>query len=227
MKKIIVTVAVLLIGLHGFSQKEKIVAKSSFTGCPERTTLRISPAAISLLESYRNLFVSTAGNCTSSRGVLTAFGKMDGRYYNIGHAGWVSFASSYKGVDTFRTIWSRRPASYTYYGFCVPPDISWPDSAVGENHVWELKFVPVKNYAAATIKNYRGVTGVPVSKIRSVDCIKLEEENGYCAATEPLLYNNVRSSKGIVATLTLTDGTKLMCYVINNYDATGTLRWKE
>lgn len=140
--------------------------------------------------------------------------------------GIISFAS-FTTSNSFRTIWSAVKGSYTYYGACALTTVISPTSPISENHFWDLKLVKVKDYVAARDKSFGALTGIDISTIRSIDCFKLEEGNGYCALTESANYKYVFSGKGIVFYITLKNGSQIQCYSSCNQDNLGNLKWKE
>jgi hypothetical protein len=196
--------------------------------CQPIVALKITSSANNLIDSYKKLFENKENLCNSSSNILTSFGLMSLKHYSNPQPGKVSFASFNEGIDLFRTIWGAVEGSFAYYGVCAPNPIVWEANIASQNHVWALKFVTIDNYVkTASPKNFLDFTGVPIADIKSIDCIKIEEANGYVAATEPLLYESTHSSRGLLAYLTLTNGTQIICYIVNNYDNSGTLAWKE
>jgi hypothetical protein len=198
--------------------------------CPSLVTQKITPAANNLIDSYKKLFENKANLCKSTDNILTSFGLMDSKYFGMTppNLGKISFASFYEGTDLFRTIWGAIEGNFTYYGVCPPNPIVWPNGVINQNHVFAVKFVTIDNFVKTpSPKSFLDLPGVPIATIKSIDCIKIEESNGYIAATEPTLYSNTLSSRGILAYLTLTNKTQIICYIVNNYDTSGTLAWKE
>ena len=196
--------------------------------CQPIVALKITSAANQLIESYRKLFKDKNKLCKGPNGILTSFGLMSQKYYCDSQTGEVSFASYYEREDIFRTIWGQSKAQFDYYGVCAPNPIVWTNPVGSQNHIWELKFVTISNYSKnPDPKNYSGFLGVPISDIRSINCIKIEETNGFVAKTEPELYANTYSSKGILAYITLLNNTLELCYIVNNYDSSKNLTWKK
>jgi hypothetical protein len=198
--------------------------------CPSLVTKKITSSASALIDSYKKLFENKANLCNSTNNILTCLSKMDSKYFSFTppNLGNITFASFYEGTDLFRTIWGARAADFAYYGVCAPSPIVWPIAVASQNHVFAAKFVTIENFAKApSPKNFLDLTGVPIKDILSIDCIKIEESNGYIAATDPTSYLSALSSRGILAYLTLTNNTQIICYIVNNYDNAGTLTWKE
>jgi hypothetical protein len=211
-----------------FAQKERKedIAKN----CQLPTTLKVSKGAYDLLESYKKLLNPTANNlCTSASGYTTSFGMMGLRYYgNPGKKGNVSFASTIADGNTFRTIFANKESDYTYYGVCVPNPIVWDASESAANHLFAAKLIDIPSFVnAGQNADFAKISAINTNDIKSIDCMKMEEANGYAAATETANYNNTLSSKGILVLITLKTGVQQWCYLINNYDTAGTIIWKE
>jgi hypothetical protein len=145
----------------------------------------------------------------------------------------VSFTTFYYEDSTiFRTIWGDTLVSFTYYGACIPNPILFPwTQGGGGNHLYELGLIPVADYQAGTApRNFpgRGNRGVFKSEdITAIENIRLEPASGYINRNEPALYAQETSSKGFVCDVTLKGKPgKVPCYIITNYDGSGTLKWK-
>ncbi len=198
--------------------------------CSIAAAYKVSKAANILIETYRKL-LTPVGNtvCTSSNGTVCASSKMPLSYYGgSGAAGNISFTSFVEGTDLFRTVFGSKQSEYDYYGVCTPKPLIWDASPSGVNHVFAAKLVTISNFVAAGLNaDFLKVTGVPIAEIASIDCAKIEEANGYAAATENANYSSALSSKGILVKVTLKTGEQQLCYFINNYDTSSTLKWKE
>jgi hypothetical protein len=234
MKKITLLFAAATFTLTAFAQKEKMERveemeyKRNNRNCQIKAKLKITSATYDLLESYRKL-LNPSVLCKGSNGTPTSFGKMDAvNFGNNGVTGPVTFSSFFEATDLFRTIWGSDPGNFTYYGVCPPPVIMFPNPAAAANHVFAVKLVPVSNYATdANNREYNTAIGIATANIKSFDCIKLEEDYGYIAASDNLNFVDVFSSKGILFLVTMKDGTQSWCYILNNYDKTGSVKWKE
>ncbi len=235
MKKIIIALSLSLFTITAlFAQKEKGNRNDDYekqknnSNCTIKQSIKITSATFDLLESYRKL-LNPSGLCKGSNGTPTSFGIMDAALFgNNGVTGKVTFSSFFEGADGMRTIWSDKASDFAYYGVCAPPTIQFPNPPIAANAVFASKFVTVKNYAAnAANRDYVTATGVATANISSFDCIKLEEDYGFAASSDNGNFLSVFSSKGIVVLVTMKDGTKSWCYLINNYENGGTVKWKE
>jgi hypothetical protein len=239
MKKTIITLCLsLFMVVSLFAQKEKRDKREDNEGrreeqsknCNIPATLKITKAAYSLIESYNKLLNPTANNlCVSSNGTVASISTLPSRYYGGGFAtGNINYASFVETGNLLRTIFANKASDYGYYGSCVPNPIIWDANDNAGNHVFAAKLVTIPNFVAAgNNAAFLNTTGVNIADVKSFDCIKLEEANGYAAASELANYNNVFSSKGILIAVTLKTGEQQWCYLINNYDTAGTLKWKE
>jgi hypothetical protein len=235
MKKTIITLSLsFLMIATTFAQKEKRERneerEQQSKNCNIPATLKISKAAYSLIESYNKLLNPTANNlCVSSNGTVACISTMPSRYYGGGFAtGNINYASFVESGNLLRTIFANKASDYGYYGSCVPNPIVWDANDNAGNHVFAAKLVTIPNFVAAGINAaFLNTTAVNIADVKSFDCIKLEEANGYAAASEPTNYNDTFSSKGILIAVTLKTGIQQWCYLINNYDTAGTLKWKE
>ena len=236
MKKITTTIALaLLFAAPTMAQVKQFRDENKNNNCSLPATNKVSKAANIMIETYKKLLTPVGNNvCTSSNGTVTASSKMPLSYYGgTGAAGTISFSSFVEGGDLFRTVFGSKQSEYDYYGACAPKTIVWDASPEAVNHVFAAKLVTIANFVAAGViaggvrEDFVKVTGVPIADIASIDCVKIEETNGYAAATENANYNNVQSSKGILVKVTMKTGEQQLCYLINNYDASGTLKWKE
>ncbi len=227
---VLLTISTQIMAQVRIPSESKLELKGIKKNCPSLVSQKITSSASALIDSYKKLFENKANLCNSTNNILTCLSKMDSKYftYTPANLGNITFASFNEGTDLFRTIWGASASDYTYYGVCAPSPIIWPAAVASQNHVFAAKFVTIENFAnAPSPKNFLDLTGVPINDILSIDCIKIEESNGYIAATDPISYSNSLSSKGILAYLTLKNKTQIICYVINNYDGAGTLTWKE
>ncbi len=233
--KILAIVVALFITAPLAAQVKQLKDENGNKSCSIPATYKVSKAVNILVETYKKL-LTPVGNtvCTSSNGTVTASSKMPLSYYGgSGAEGTISFSSFIEGADLFRTVFGSKQSEYDYYGVCAPKPIVWDASPEAVNHVFAAKLVTIANFVAAGVigsgvnEDFVKVTGIPIADIASIDCAKIEEANGYAAATENVNYNNVQSSKGIVVKVTMKTGEQQFCYLINNYDTSGTLRWKE
>ena len=202
-------------------------------------------SAMGLMEAYQNLaknygvsVCNLGGNVNFSQAKNVTHA-MSASGYNRGEAGVVTFTAFYYQDSTvFRTIWGAEPGSFSYYGACAPNPIIYPFNAnthndsISQNGLYEARLIPVKDYQAATVtKTYLDLKGIGVIKtqdITAIDNIRLEATSGYINTTEPNNYTNLYSSKGFICDVTLIGKSgKTPCYIINNYDGTGTLIWKK
>jgi hypothetical protein len=227
--KIITTVLAFLIIAPAVAQKQ-FKDEYKNLNCTIAATVKVSKATNILIDNYKKLLTPVGNNvCTSSNGTITASSTMPLSYYGgTGAAGTISFSSFVEGTDLLRTVFGSKQSEYDYYGVCSPKPIVWDASPNGVNHVFAAKIVTIPNFVAAGANaEFLKTTGVPIADIASLDCVKIEETNGYAAATENVNYNNMYSSKGILVKVTLKTGVQQYCYLINNYDTSGTLKWKD
>ena len=224
MKKFALLLLFALTNIFAYSQKGGH-SDNKDCECSANSPKQITADAENLIASYQKLFANSKENCLSSQNILTSFGVMTCPNYSSHGLGNITFASFHIGIDSFRSIWNSKESSYNYYWVCPPRIIDFPAEAIS-NDIYLVKFVRIKDYVTSTQRNTQ-LAGIKVDEIKSIDCIKLEGVNGYIATMETSLYNDKYSSKGIIAYLTLKDNSKIICYIVNNYDATGTLKWKE
>ncbi len=239
MKKTIITLFLSLFMLVSlFAQKEKRERneKNEEKGqqskkCNIPATLKISKGAYSLIESYNKLLNPTANNlCVSSNSnISTCTSTMPSMYYGGGFpVGNISYASFVTNGNVLSTVFANKEGDYVYNGCCVPNPIVWDANDNAGNHVFAAKLVTIPNFVAAgNNAAFLNTTAINIADVKSFDCIKLEDANGYAAASEPTNYNDTFSSKGILIAVTLKTGVQQWCYLINNYDTAGTLKWKE
>jgi hypothetical protein len=237
MKKTIITLSLsLLIIATLFAQKEKREKKEDneskkeeqSKNCQISPKLKITSAVYDLFESYKKL-LKPNGLCIGSLGTPTSFGTMDAAYYgNNGVTGKVTFSSFFTATNLFRTIWGMENGNFTAYGVCPPPAILFPNPPIAQNHIFGLKLVTVSNYATGAVnRDYNTANAVAYANIKAINCLQLEDGNGFIAASDNAIFSNVFSSKGILVLVSMVDGTQSWCYILNNYDAAGTIKWKE
>jgi hypothetical protein len=228
--KITLTAIAFFIMVATFAQRKTTLEENKNNNCSLPAILKVSRATNILLDNYKKLLNPTANNlCTSSNGTVTSSSKMPLPYYGgSGAAGNISFSSFIEAGSLLRTVFGSIQSQYDYYGVCAPNPIVWDASATAVNHVFAAKFVTIPNFVAAGVNaEFTKTIGVPIADIATFDCAKIEEANGYAAATENVNYNNIYSSKGILVLVTFKTGVKQYCYFINNYDISSTLKWKE
>ncbi len=231
MKKVsIITIIALFIVAPVAAQGKKMIDEKRDKNCTIIAVSKVSRATDKLIETYRKLLTPVGNSvCTSSTGTISASNTMPLSYYGGNSTnGTISFSSFVEGADLFRTVFGSKQSEYDYYGVCAPKPIVWDASPNGVNHIFAAKLVTIQNFVAAGANaEFLKITGVPIVDIASIDCLKIEEANGYAAATENANYVNQQSSKGILVKVTLKTGEQQLCYLINNYDTSGTLKWKE
>lgn len=233
-KKTIITLSLSLLMIATvFAQKERRDERddNKSSNCKLPAPKKITKGIYTLVESYNKLLNAKANNlCVSTSGTATSFGTMSMNTFgnSLTTTGNISFASFFEGGNLFRNVFANKESDYAYYGACAPNPIVWDADASACNHVFAVKLVSIQNFMAAGVNAaFLNTTAVSIADIQSIDCIKLEEANGYAAATEPANYNNIFSSKGILVLVSLKTGVQQWCYIINNYDNGGTLKWKE
>ena len=131
-----------------------------------------------------------------------------------------------------RVIWSGKKSVYDYYNVCTPPNLVYQLPEATENHVFEAFLIPISAYKSltgASAKSYSDLkkSALPRNYLKNIQSVSVEPRTGYIAATEPALYNNNFSSKGIVVHIKLSATKFEDCYLINNYDTAGTVIWKQ
>ncbi len=235
MKKTIITVSLsLLMIATGFAQMEKVrergddneKQKYNNKNCQIKSKFKVSKYAFIVFETYKNLVSNNSSNCKSSNGTICSSGVL-AFPANNGVPAYNYPFTSFVSADKFRTVFSGEESAYAYYGACPAPNLKPLPNPVYENHIWELKLVKVEDYAAATDKTYGALTGIDITTIQSIDCIKMEEGTGYATVTESTNYNNIHSARGVVVFVTLKSGVQLLCYPFGNQDGLGNLQWKE
>jgi hypothetical protein len=202
--------------------------------CCTANPFTLTACSQSLLQSFKNLAAGVGDSLCSFPTVSFA---MPQNCYSMqaNTPGIVTYSSYYDPKATpsiFRVIWGSTPGSYAYYGACAPSPIIYPNPGLTENHVFEAKLIKQSDYKAFTglVKDWNtmaAVASVPVSDIKQITAVYMEENGGYISNTEAANYNDVLSSKGIVVKATLKNGSNIICYLINNYDKGGTINWKE
>ena len=232
MKKVIVLSILVTVVTTTFAQKElmgRIGGKQGINNnrnCYLKPTYKISQYTLLVLESYQKLINKNPNNCTSSNGTVCSFGVLAYPSINGVPAYNYSF-TSYINNNIFRSVFSGIASSYAYYGVCPAPNLVPLPNPVYENHIWELKLVPIQSYVTAIDKKYASLVGIDISSIQSIDCIKMEDPTGYATVTEPAAYKSLISARGVVVYVTLKNGTRVLCYPFGNQDGLGNLQWKD
>jgi hypothetical protein len=232
MKKITLLFVAATFILTAFAQKEKMERgeemeyKRNNRSCEIKAKFKVSKYANIVFDSYQKLVTNNANNCKSSNGTMCSFGVIAYPANNGVPAYNYPFTSFVMG-DKFRTVFSGEAGSYAYYGVCAAPNLVLLPNPIYENHIWELKLIKAEDYAAATDKNYAALTGIDISTIQSIDCIKMEEPTGYTTLTETANYTLATSARGVVVYVTLKNGPQVACYPFGNQDGLGNLQWKE
>jgi hypothetical protein len=225
------------------SKVEPVGDRRLFNNCCNVNPYVLTPCSQSLIQSFKNLTTSTGvNNCHPTLNFPTvSFAMPENCFaYQTTSASMVTYSSFYipeskvyPGLSTeFRVIWGASASDFSYYGACPPSPIIFPHpGGATENHVFGAKLVKQSDYRAflGPVKDYNTMLAVPslaVSEIQIL-AVYMEESGGYISTTEPNLYNNIYSSKGIVVSIKQRSGPNELCYIINNYDAAGTINWKE
>jgi hypothetical protein len=229
MKNIIILFCLTLFVVSNAVAQKRFLNEYNSNNCVLNNNLKVSKAAIQLIDTYKNLVAATGNLCTSSNGTITNSSTMPLPYYGgSGAAGTISFSCFIESGNLFRTVFGSKQSEYDYYGACAPKPIVWDASPNGVNHVFASKLVTMQNFVAAGLNaDFSKFTAVNIADINDIDCVKMEEKNGYAAITETANYNNRYSSKGILVKVIFKSGDAQYCYLINNYDTSGTLKWKE
>ena len=164
---------------------------------------------------------------------INAFGAMSTACYSlVGKKGTVSFtAFYYRDSVSVRVIWGNEKWVYDYYAACAPRPLLYDAPETTQNHVYELRFLPIANYKKftgdkTTWASLKDLQTFKVSDIADIVDIKLEAPNGALARSEKTDYDDPLSSKGIRCTVKLKNRRSIDCYVYNNYDKSCTLQWK-
>lgn len=195
----------------------------------------ISPCGNQLLEAVQRLASGVKDTCTAGDyTTVNAFGAMSTACYgSIEKPGTVSFTTFYY-LDSVsvRVIWANQLSTYTFYAACAPNPIVYEAHEGTQNHVYELRFLPVVAYnkfggdktSWASLKNLQTFKA---GDIESITNIRLDAPNSTLAIKEKADYNNAFSSKGIRCTVKVKNQrTPIECYIYNNYDKAGTIQWK-
>jgi hypothetical protein len=206
--------------------------------------------------NYTNLRQDTTGDYYCTHSAMPAKGFNEGQYGNGNTRkvfGVVTFVSYYwyqhntlpHELTWFYTILApRHGPGYAGFGdvsmiapICAPDKIIYPYDTFNTARVIKVMFVPVATYQASPergkplagnqilYKLYSAMALKP-GDIKAINDVYLEEEGSYMHKNEPESYNSLQSSKGIVCEVVLKNGKTELCYVLNDYDAPGTLYWK-
>ncbi len=195
----------------------------------------VSPCANSLLEAVQRLVRGANDTCISGEmKAIAAFGSLSTTCYTfVDKPGTVSFTVFYyPDSASVRVIWGNEKWVYDYYGVCAPNPVVYEAPITTQNHVFELRFLPVGTYRNfSDDKNswdaLKGLQTFKVSDITNITNIKLDAPNSILARTEKVDYEDPLSSKGIRCTVKLKNRrTPVECYVYSNYDKAGTIEWK-
>jgi Astacin (Peptidase family M12A) len=195
----------------------------------------ISPCGNQLLEAVQRLTSGITDTCTvGNYTTVNAFGVMSTACYgSVEKPGSVSFTTFYY-LDSVsvRVIWGNEQWVYAYYAACAPNPIMYEAPEATQNHVYELRFLPVSTYNSfkgdkTTWASLKDLQTFKVGDIASITNIRLDAPNSALAIKEKADYNDLFSSKGIRCTIKLKNKrTPIECYIYNNYDKAGTIQWK-
>lgn len=215
---------------------KKILVALLFFGCFSLSAQRaVSPCAISLLETVQRLVRGANDTCISGEmKAIAAFGCLSTTCYTfVDKPGTISFTTFYyPDSASVRVIWGNEKWVYDYYGVCAPNPVVYEAPITTQNHVFELRFLPIGTYRYfSDDKNswdaLKGLQTFKVSDITDITNIKLDAPNSILARTETADYNDPLSSKGIRCKVKLKNRrTPIECYVYSNYDKAGTIEWK-
>lgn len=196
----------------------------------------ISPCATNLLETVQRLVSGVTDTCkVGEYTTINAFGTMSTACFgSVEKKGTVSFTAFYYPDSTsVRVIWGNEKWVYDYYAACAPRPIIYEAPEGTQNHVYELRFLPVAAYNKftgdkTTWASLKDLQTFKVSDIASITNIKLDAPNSTLARKEKADYDDLFSSKGIRCTVKLKGkrGSLIECYIYNNYDKAGTMQWK-
>jgi len=191
----------------------------------------------SLLTSFKNLATGVGVRiCNTTLKFPGVSGTMPENCYSYGKTGIVSYTSFYeleRNPAIWRVIWGSDPAQFAYYGVCPPEPIIYPRPGGNiENHVFAARLIKKTDYQAFSgpDKSYNGtlaLSAIRIADVTSMSAPVMEESTGHINTAEHDLYDNIYSSKGIVVTVKLKDGSSHACYLLNNYDGAGTVTWKQ
>lgn len=217
--------------------------------CCVENPWELTMGAKSLLEAMRDLITGTGvKDCFNNKDqpIPSLASIMPIKYYNdLPGSSQVSFVVYYtpnnvnpsdkvEGPDRFRFSWSIGTLGFTYYGTCIPePFLPLPNITNIENHVYAIKLFPINQYRnlkTAGEKNFVSlidVEGVKPADIAEIMGVFIEPSNGYIATTEKANYEDLYSSKGLVVVVKLKKGQIVPCYLINNYEYSRTIKWKQ
>lgn len=201
---------------------------------PVGTTKNIGPCAQSLFAAVQQLVGDGAIDYqVGDVKTRNACGIMSTQCYGaIEKEGEVSFtAFYYPDSSSVRVIWAARTETFHNYGVLSPNPLVYQGPDGTENHVFELRFLPVTAYKAwkgdknewSVVKKLQSFA---IQDIASIGDLRLESPTDHIAQTERAHYDNLFSAKGLFCTVTLKNGTSLACYLYSNYDKSGTLQWK-
>lgn len=195
----------------------------------------ISPCGNELLAAIQRLVSGVTDTCMGGGfTTVNAFGVMSTACFGgVEQPGSVSFtAFYYLDSVSVRVIWGNQQSAYDYYAACAPSPIVYEAPEGTQNHVYELRFLPVTAYNQftgdkTTWASLKDLQTFKVSDIASITNIRLDAPNSTLAVKEKTDYSDVFSSKGIRCTVKLKNKrTPIECYIYNNYDKAGTIQWK-
>ena len=195
----------------------------------------ISPCGSQLLEAVQRLTRGVTDTCTAGDyTTVNAFGVMSTACYGaVEKPGSVSFtAFYYLDSVSVRVIWGNQRSAYAFYAACAPNPIIYEAPEGTQNHVYELRFLPVAAYNKftgdkTTWASLKNLQTFKAGDIESITNIRLDAPNSTLAIKEKADYDNAFSSKGIRCLIKLKNKrTPIECYIYNNYDKSGTIQWK-
>jgi hypothetical protein len=224
----------------------------SATSC--NTSFFVSSNAQALIDSYRDLITKTGvTNCVydatnnydcvtsamASKGYNNGFYEGSGSKKVYGYVNFTSYVNrthpSAVEKNAFHSMWAGKslPDAAGYSALicpeAIPAIVVYPFSMGAQNHVFEAIFVNPATYKSATAKTFLALKNVAIKPetIKAINEVYMACPSDYIAQTDNVAYQNPLSSKGILCDLTLTNGSKVTAYIINNYDGGGTLLWKQ
>ncbi len=208
-------------------------------------------------DNYTNIRKDTTGDYYCTHAAMSAKGFNKGLYGDKSDRqvyGVVTFVSRYwyqhntipEELTWFYTIWvPRHGPGYAGFGdvstispVCAPDTIIYPFYPFNTSKIVRVMLVPISAYQTSSERGkpllgdkilYKlyGNIAIKPNDIKSINDVYIEFENEYFAKNETERYNDLNSSKGIVCEVTLKNGKTELCYILNDYDGGGTLRWKE
>jgi hypothetical protein len=198
---------------------------------------------------FRSLQNLVAGEGTKKCGISPnisegVFGQMTDGCYNVSDnpTGRVSYTlfklktanKNYAALDlrAVKVIWGAGKSVYDHFGVCTPPNMVYELPIQTQNHDFEAILIPVEWYQSTrdvANQSYDQLkkSAFPIGQVTNIQSISMEVTTGYIAMKEKSNYDDIYSSKGIVVHAVFAGNNKVIdCYLINNYDALGTIQWK-